>query len=39
MTATADNVEDYNLIRIINNHIQYYAHDAQVFISESGIDG
>ena len=33
MTATADKVEDYNLIEIINNHIQYYAHDAQASIS------
>ena len=33
MTATADKVEDYNLIEIINNHIQYNAHDVQVSIS------
>ena len=33
MTATAHKVEDYNLIEIINNHNQYYAHDAQVSIS------
>ena len=33
MTATADKVEDYNLNEVINNHIQYYAHDVQVSIS------
>ena len=32
MTATADKVEHYNLIEMIKDHIQYYAHDAQVSI-------
>ena len=34
MTATADKVEDYYPTEIIiKDHIQYYAHDAQVSIS------
>ena len=33
MTATADKVEHYNQIEMIKDHIQYYAHYAQVSIS------